>query len=452
MTAGWKFFIGIIVAMLVIGLFWWQAPAPVENDDGKIHLQYWYITGQKESPPYYVEAFNAMQSEIVVEALAIPWQEHEKKILTAVLSGNPPDIVSQFVPVVKWASRMALFPLDTFIVEDNFDPGIFYPALWDEMIYDGHVFGLPIMTVSNAFFINKRMFREAGLDPERQPRTWSEVRELAGHLDQYNDRGQIVRMGFIPDWRQFEANTLQTSMLIAWQLGAEFLSPDGKTVSLNNPAMRTALEWVADYYRQYDMKKVQAFRGSFGYADQHELISEKVAMMVIDSSFPELVQRYNPGLDYAVYPIPSFGDSPTVSTSGSWWLAIPRGARHPRESWQFIKYAVDKDIQLQTCFNTEENLFPTNRLAANDPSFNNTAETAVFVSQMDYAHSPTIIPLAHDVFWREMSGRVQERVLHGLQTAEQSLKEAEKIVQLELDKALVYDEYVRSKMNFPELK
>jgi len=425
--------------------------APVSSsadpDDGKIHIRYWQVTGQKDVESYPVRAFNGLQDQIVVDATAIPWHEHEKKILTGVLSGNPPDIVSQFVPVVKWASRMALIPLDSFMRRDDFDSEIFFPALWEEMSYQDHIFAVPIFTVSMAFVYNKRLFREAGLDPENPPVTWSEVNRVAKLLDRRNAKGQFDQMGFIPDWWALQVSTLQTTMLMAWQLGAQFLSPDGKTVHLNNPGMIKALKWVVDYYDQYNMNRVQAFRGSFGYADQNEFISEKVAMMIIDSSFPEQIDRYNNDLDYGITAIPSFEGYPTASSSGSFWLGIPRGSKNPEAAWEFIKFFVQKDTQLETCFETEENLFPANRWAAYDPSFNTSEMTDVFVRQMDFAHSPSIIPMAHDVFWREMSQRVQERVVLHLQTPEESLLEAQHIVQLELDKALVYDEYVRSKID-----
>jgi len=450
MHLNWKLLIGGIFTVGLVGLIVGPSSRSQEPADGKTHIRYWQITGQKDVESYPVRAFNDLQDQIVIEATSIPWQDHEKKILTAVLSGNPPDVVSQFVPVVKWASRMALIPLDSFMRRDNFDPDIFFPALWEEMSYQDHIFAVPIFTVSMAFVYNKRLFRAAGLDPNNPPKTWTEVNRIAKLLDRRNDRGQFIQMGFIPDWRALQVSTLQTSMLMAWQLGAEFLSPDGKTVKLNNPGMIKALQWVLDYYDQYDMDRVQAFRGSFGYADQNEFISEKVAMMIIDSSFPEQIDRYKNDLDYGIVVIPFFEGYPTASSSGSFWLGIPRGAKNPEAAWEFIKFFVQKDTQLETCFETEENLFPANRWAAYDSSFNTSDMTDVFVRQMDFAHSPSIVPMAHDVFWREMSQRVQERVILHLQTPEESLLEAQHIVQLELDKALRYDEYVRSKIDITD--
>jgi len=435
---------------MVLGFAIFHSLGSSVTNDGKIHIKYWYTTGQKEEHPYQVTTFNASQDQIVVDAIAIPWQDHEKKILTAILSGNPPDVVSQFVPVVKWASRMALTPLDNYMERDNFNSDIFFPALWEEMEYHDRIFALPVFTVSYAFFYNKDLFRFVGLDPDDPPETWAEVQEISSRFDQIDTDGRIRRMGFLPDYRAMQVNTLQTSMLMAWQLGAEFLTVDGKTVNLINPAMVEALSWVRDFYNQYDMNQIQAFRGSFGYADQNEFISGKIAMMVMDSSFPEQIDRYGPDLDYGVAVIPSYSGSPSASSSGSWWQAIPRGARYPDAAWEFIKYSTRKDIQQEICLNTEENLFPANRLAALDPIFNNSEMTNVFVQQMDYAHSPAIVPMAHDVFWREMAYRVLERVLLNGISPEKSLAIAQNIIQLELDKALEYDAYVQTKMRFGE--
>jgi len=97
-----------IVGLVTIGLMI-VAPFLFNRSDepvaGKTEIQYWHSTGQKEQYPYYLTAFNSISDSIQVKSVVIPWQEQEKKVLTALLSGNPPDVVNQFSPVVKWASE-----------------------------------------------------------------------------------------------------------------------------------------------------------------------------------------------------------------------------------------------------------------------------------------------------------------------------------------------------------
>ena len=190
--------LALVVVAALAALAW--NPAERAPEDGKTHIRYWYIVGAQDDVPYHARRFNEVQDSIVVEATPIPWNEHERKILTAVLSGSPPDVVSQFVPVVKWASRLALTPLDPYIRASGVDTTEFFPALWSEMKWQGHTYALPVNSTSYALFYNKALFREAGLDPERPPQTWDEVREMAERLTQRDARGRITEVGFVPDY------------------------------------------------------------------------------------------------------------------------------------------------------------------------------------------------------------------------------------------------------------
>jgi multiple sugar transport system substrate-binding protein len=431
---------GGILAIAALYLLFQEMRAPEVPADGKIHIEYWMITGFKEAYPYYQQRFNEMQDRISVKAVLLPWQEHEKKILTAVCSGHPPDLVNQMAPVAKWAARMALVPLDEFIRRDRFDTTMFFPALWEEMRYNGRIYALPVYSGSYALFYNKALFRKAGLDPDRPPRSWDEVSAFTERLTVRDQRGRITQIGFIPNY-----GNLPISVLIPWQLGATFVSRDGRTVLLEDSAVVAGLRAVEAYYHTYPLDQIAAFLGTLGIGEQHGFINDKVAMMILDSSFPDQIKQLRPTMEYGVAMIPSFEGHPTASQSGSWWIAIPRGAKNPEAAWQLMKYVCDKEAQLEEIEHTEESLFPANRYAAYDPRFLNSPERQVFVSQMEFGHSPSIVPLAHEVFWREFFG-AQERVIHGLQSPEAALAQAQHSVQAILDVAIDYDAYVRTHM------
>ncbi len=425
---------------------------PDESDNGKTEISYWHSTGQKEQLPYYISSFNKVNENIQVKSVVIPWQEQEKKVLTALLSGSTPDVISQFSPVVKWASRMALRPLEDFIERDKIDSTLFFPSLWKEMKWQGHIFALPIYTASYAFFINKRLFREAGLDPEKIPQTWQEVQEYSRRLTKYDNDGFIKQIGFIPFYQQAlvpAQSTLPTPIILAWQLGAEFLIDEGEVLDLDNPGMKKACKWVLDYMGDFQEDKFAAFTAGFGYGDQHSFVSEKVAMMILPSTFPEHIERYHPDLDYKIGMIPSFQGYATTCFSGCWWVAIPRGAANPEASWKFIRHMTDKYVQLASVEAMEENLFPANIHAAYDKEFNKDRETGIFIKHIELAHSPAVVPMAHDVFWREFYNSV-EHIMHKKQSIEEALKQGEEMVNRELHKTLQYDKYVRSKMDFKE--
>lgn len=437
-----------IFCIAAIVLVFWNPSGSQPPEDGKAHIRYWYMVGIEDDVPYTVHKFNEIQDSIVVHATPIPWQEHEKKILTAVLSGNPPDVVSQFVPVVRWASRMALRPLDDFVTTSKFDTTIFFPALWDEVTWRGRPYALPLNTASYAFFYNKDLFEEAGLDPEQPPRTWADVRNYAHQLLKIDTDGDILQAGFLPSFsggHQGLLGNMSIAALIAWQKGVDYLPDKRSQLSMNTPELIEGIRWTINYYSEYDLNAVNAFIGGLGTGEQHGFVTSKLAMMILDMSFLDLIAQYRPEMNFGVTEIPSFEGDPTVSVAGSWWLGIPRGAQHPEAAWDFLQFSVQKDTQLEEIASRNDPLFPANIHAAYDSSFISKPLVDVFVRQMNFAHSPTVVPLAHGVFWREFYGAL-ERSVQGEQNPEDALLQAEITVQSALDRAVNYDEYVRSRM------
>lgn len=427
-------------ALLAMGLFLFM-PDSKAPDDGKIRLRYWMVSAMKEDP-FHVTEFNRTHPNIIVEPTPLPWNEHEKKILTSILSEDPPDLVFLVTPVAKWATRLALTPLDDLIKRDSFDSSIFFPALWNEMRFHNNIYALPLYSNSYAFFYNKRLFREAGLDPEKPPKTWNEVREYTAKLNKRNKQGNYTQMGFIPNY-----GNIQTVLLMAWELGAQMLLNNGTKILLTDEPTLKAFNWIMNYYKDNKVKDVSTFSAGFGFADQHGFISEKLAMMVLDNSFPDQIKLYNKNLEYGVADIPSFEGYSPVSSTGSWWFAIPRGAKNKEAAWELMKFAVQKDIQLKEAIKQQELLFPSNKEAANDPAFLSlNAPNRVFTDLLGHSKTPAIVPLAHDVFWREFMG-AQERVIHNIQSPFDALKQAERTIQIHLDETIEYDNYVRSQVN-----
>ena len=181
-------------------------------------LVYWSVGSATNDNYVHSDLFNA-KSEFHVETISVPWTEYDKKTLTAILSGNPPDIMSQFAPLKTWASRRSLLSLDSFIKNDNFDTTQFFKFLWDEMKWENKVYGIPINTSSYAFFCNMDHFNNLGI--YETPSTWDQVKVIAKKMNRYDKNGNLVRAGFLPNYGNF-----MTTNVIAWQLGEKYFTND----------------------------------------------------------------------------------------------------------------------------------------------------------------------------------------------------------------------------------
>jgi ABC-type glycerol-3-phosphate transport system substrate-binding protein len=347
---------------------------------------------------------------------------------------------------------MALRPIDDLIANTQFDMDVFFPALVEEVTWMDRTFALPANTASYAFFYNKTLMAEAGLNPDRPPKNWNEVREYSKVMSHYDDQGRMLVAGFLPPFSGGHTGilgNLSIAALQSWQLGADYVSDGGTVVNMDGPELLRAAKWTRSYYEDYDFETVQAFIGGLGTGEQHGFLTGKLGMVVLDMSFLDLIRRYRPDMDYGIVETPSFEGYPTASMAGSWWLGIPRGASNPRAAWDFMRFVTRADIQLEELAARDDDLFPANRKAAADSSFIVSPEIEVFVRQMEFAHSPIVVPLAHGVFWREFYGAL-ERTVHGQQSAEEAFAQAEKLVQESLDRSSEYDAYVRENMTFLE--
>jgi ABC-type sugar transport system permease subunit/ABC-type glycerol-3-phosphate transport system substrate-binding protein len=278
-----------------------------------------------------------------------------QKLMTAIVGDVAPDVVSQDrFTIGDWASRDTFLPLDTFIkAQSPNDPmaireADYYQPAWREALYKGRPYGIPNRVDDRMLLYNRKMFKAAGLDPNRPPRTWDELRAYTKKLTVLNADKSYKQVGFIPNYGN------SWLYLYSWQNGGEFLSPDGRTCTLADKPNVEALQYMRDLYDDlggYD--KVNVFQSGFQSNEQDPFVTGKIAMVINGSWMTPVFARYAPGLDYGVAPAPVpaerlagvasgkgrfKGQKPYISWVGGYAYTIPRGARHAQEGWKFIQW------------------------------------------------------------------------------------------------------------------
>ena len=86
--------------------------------------------------------------------------------------------------------------LDELAAHDGIRREDFFRAPWEECFYDGRQYAIPYDTDVRVLYYNKALFRQAGLDPDRPPKTWSEMREYSRKLTRRRDDVRIDIVGF----------------------------------------------------------------------------------------------------------------------------------------------------------------------------------------------------------------------------------------------------------------
>lgn len=313
-----------------------------------------------------VDAFNASQDRVVVEFLSISGLERKSILATA--GGDPPDITGMWIQnIASWADMGALTPLDELMALDGTNPAEFLsryePAYADAVQYDGHVYAVIATPASMALHWNRRAFREAGLDPERPPRTIDELHEYSRRLIRRHPvNNELTQVGFLPEdpgWWPWS---------FPRYFGGDLLGPNGEITYDSVPANIESMRWVQSYTELYGAEDLRRFSSGFGQfgSPQFPFFAGRTTMAFQGVWLNNYMRQYAPNLEYGVarWPAVHAGEAPFTIIEGD-MLVVPRGAKHPREAWEFLKYVSSNNPEAQsfeelrgmelTCFLQEKN-------------------------------------------------------------------------------------------------
>ncbi len=416
--------------MTRIGLALLLLAGLAQQVSAKERVVFWYGATQREQDAYkaLIVDFNRAHPDIVVEGMLVPQSYVERKLILSVAGGVPPDVVRFYAHLGgEMMSRGGLEPIDDLAQRDKLDMSDFYPVGIEQNTYNGHLYGVPWILSPNALFYNKKLFKEAGLDPSKPPKTWAELQDYAMRLTRRTPDGKIERVGFA----NFLNNPPDFNMYL-WQQGGQPLSADKKRIAFDSPEGVAALTWMRDFLIRevgptgakvsseqaaaQATQNIQVFNSSYVGATQDAFGLEKVAMR-IESPFriPDL-EKYFPDLDYAIAPTP-WDRVRAVEVVGN-ALVIPRGSKHREAAWEFIKFASSPQQMLRIC--SAAGRIPARKSAATSPAFYNNKLVRPFVDQIAFGRTTPVAP-----GYREASDQLArqiEAVFKGKTTPEAGLR------------------------------
>lgn len=311
-------------------------PAETRNDDGRIVIDYWekWQGFEKQAMADVVDKYNASQDKVFVRYVS--QSQIDRKLLLATAGGNPPDVAGFWShTIMAYAEKGALTPLDRLIERDGIKREDYVPAVIDSCEYRGVTWGLPSTPATIALHYNKKLFREAGLDPERPPRTLAELEDAARKLTKRDASGRITQLGFSP------SDPGWWSPMWGFFFDADLVDAEGRTIALNSPEGIEAYTWLGRFMDEYGREAVRRFEAGAGTFDSPDntFISGRLAMQIQGVWMSSFIDRHNPDLEWGVAPFPvPFESAQGMTIVECDMLVIPKGASHVEEAWDFIKF------------------------------------------------------------------------------------------------------------------
>ena len=239
-----------MAALLIpFSLFAQGGKEAVVDENAPVTVQYWTHEdpARTELENELITAFMAQNPNITVVRTTQSSAKQIELVQTAFAANQGPDMFN--LPIENqyaYISNYRVAPVDYQAAgyadkEDLLDT--YVDGVLDTVTVNGEVYGLPLELTNWAIYVNKKIFRDAGLNPETDyPKTWEEMADVSEKLV-IRDGDILIRRGF--DFRYPYYLTFFVPMVE--QLGGELISSDGKQAIVGDEAWLKALTYMQEW-------------------------------------------------------------------------------------------------------------------------------------------------------------------------------------------------------------
>ncbi|MDR7487158.1 MAG: ABC transporter substrate-binding protein [Armatimonadota bacterium] len=192
----------------------------------------------------------------------------------------------------------------------------------------GRQHGMPYSVSVPIMFYNADLFRAAGLNPDRPPATWQEVLQAALQI-----KARTGKFGIF----MWNRDTFVIQSLVESN-GGSWLGPDGRTVTVNAPANKEALQFYSDLVNVHKVTPLATSDEA-----QASFLRGEIAMHVASVANLENFQR-SARFELRTALFPTFGTRPRrVVAGGNNLFIFATDDRQVGAAWRFVRYLVSAD-------------------------------------------------------------------------------------------------------------
>ncbi|MDD2912659.1 MAG: extracellular solute-binding protein [Candidatus Bipolaricaulis anaerobius] len=340
------------VAWIAVALLAMGAVAMAANP---VKITFWTHEDPNRTPleEEYIRRFEALYPHVTIERVTYPSAKIAEVLLTAFAAGQGPDMfnleINDAYPYLVMGRVAPLRPEWVGYADVDTILGAYLEGTLDPVYRDGQLYGLPLELTIWSVFVNKKYFREVGLDPDTDyPRTWEQMMEVSEKL--------VIREGEIIKRRGFDFRYgyyLEWLLPMVEQLGGSFLSPDGQTAIINDEAWLQVLRYLQQWGplgKNLGSPTYKAARSLFNF-DRNE-----VTMCL--SGFYQIarIRNDNPAFyesgEWMVIPFPVFENAVQDMAAhyyGHYYMVNAQSSRETQEwTWRFIAYMLSNPEEYLT--------------------------------------------------------------------------------------------------------
>lgn len=372
--------IGLVLVFLITSGFGCKQGnlAAVNELEETVTLKYWRIFDDKDGFDDIINSYRSLHPNVNIEYRKLRYDEYEQALIEAWAEDRGPDMFSiHNTWVTNYEGKILPLPEKIklpYVVARNKKTGKvekadyqqiqtltpvqirdkFAEAVYQDVVRDGKVWGLPLSLDTLALFYNRAMFDRAQIT--KIPTTWLEVKEAVKKLTLLDQNGGIAQAGIALGGYKNINRASDILTLLMMQNGTQMVDNSERKATFNEPSpyasdrnYQPGLEALR-FYTDFAMpaKEVYSWNNEMPEASE-AFINGKVAMMLGYSYQIPLIRTQGAKLNLGIASVPHINSDGTDALSdkvnfASYWVeTVSKKTEYADYAWDFLMFAAQEE-------------------------------------------------------------------------------------------------------------
>lgn len=336
-----------------------------------VTLNYWRVWEGQDAFADILAKYKALHPNITINYRKLRYEEYEKELIEALAEDRGPDIFSLHSGWLRrYESKITPLPPSTtmayqttkgsikkeIVVERKTSKSItpnqlkdaFLDVVYDDVIIDGQIYGMPLAVDNMVMFYNRDLFNNAGITAP--PKYWNvEFQKDVKALTREDNQGLIIQSGVALGGSSNIERYSDILSLLMLQNGANMTDENGNVAFHQAPKNSSkgyapgleALRFYTDFANP--VKEVYAWNKSMPNSLEAFITGQLAIFFGYSYHIPTIKARA-PRLNYGISKMLQIeGNSQEINFANYWVETVSNKTRYPNEIWDFIQFAANAE-------------------------------------------------------------------------------------------------------------
>lgn len=358
--------LALVLAGLAMGV---NAPAAA-----KITIVHWQHHHEARTPVLQEMAreFEKTHPDVTIKVEPIPYDSYFDKLITSLSSGTGPDVFQIPMSMGQQMTRSGmLVPVPEDVLTTERIEKDYLGWTISQFKYKDRYYGLPTDVQTLVLFINNKLYREAGFDPAKPPKTWKEFEAQAVKGTKKDASGRLTQAGLDTryKWAVYQLFMYQ-------RIKGDVVDVETKKVRYDGEDGLAAWQFVADLMVKDGVDSPEFLTGQ-------KKFEQGRAMFYVNHPVTRgRLARECPDIEYTVAPVPSPDGSP-VTVGHHWAYVVSKHSSNQKAAWEWVQFLTGRQGVLTWC--TKAGDLPSLKELVGIPELTSDANARVCMDSLLYA-------------------------------------------------------------------